>query len=205
MDFGSRILLAGAPLHDLEDIYRDDVNDGIASMAKEQAEAWALEYEELQGAEAAETKDEQQGSAADRKSFLASLIALCARVVNSKAGAKAGARHGPMGSRTRVHGALGANAHKFVQLARKGIARDLKLAEEKVQSAALDAALEKLEAAEHQPLARDTVQTIVSAFETFWDEGAATASPSEHADDESEEIVVDVGTSWVKAGFSGDE
>ena len=39
MDFGSRALLAGAPLQDLEDIYQDDVNDGIASMAKEQAEA----------------------------------------------------------------------------------------------------------------------------------------------------------------------
>ena len=38
MEFGSSFLLAGAPLGDLEDIYKDDVNDGIASMAKEQAE-----------------------------------------------------------------------------------------------------------------------------------------------------------------------
>jgi hypothetical protein len=216
MDFGSRALLAGAPLQDLEDIYQDDVNDGIASMAKEQAEAWALEYEELQGAEAAggsESKADQGSgcaAAADRKAFLSSLIALCARVVNSRAGAKAGARFGPMGSRTRVHGALGGNAQKFVQLAQKGIARDLKLAAQKVQSAELDAAMQKLnaQAAKHLLLESDAARIIASAFKTSYntlplDEGYDYDAVS--ADGEVQEIVVDVGTSFVKAGFSGDD
>ena len=57
MEFGSSFLLAGPPLGDLEDIYKDDVDDGIASMAKEQADAWALEYQELQNAEAAAASD----------------------------------------------------------------------------------------------------------------------------------------------------
>ena len=115
-----------------------------------------------------------------------------------------------MGSRTRVHGALGGNAQKFVQLAQKGIARDLKLAAQKVQSAELDAAMQKLnaQAAKHLLLESDAARIIASAFKTSYntlplDEGYDYDAVS--ADGEVQEIVVDVGTSFVKAGFSGDD
>jgi len=45
MEFGSTSLFVRA-VKESEDIYEDEVNDGIANCAKEQAEAWAQEAEE---------------------------------------------------------------------------------------------------------------------------------------------------------------
>ena len=94
MEFGSSSLLAGPSLADSEDIYTDDVEDGIASMASEMAAAWCLEYEELKASDSSlNTK---------RAIFLKTLITLCNKVMHSKQGAKrGGAQHGPMGKSLR--------------------------------------------------------------------------------------------------------
>ena len=49
MEFGSSHLLCERDT-EVEEIYTDDVTDGIASCAKEQAEAWLLEAAEQGGA-----------------------------------------------------------------------------------------------------------------------------------------------------------
>ena len=48
MDFGSALLYvpSGEKEDDTEKIYKDDLSDGIASMAKEQIDAWRMEMEE---------------------------------------------------------------------------------------------------------------------------------------------------------------
>ena len=48
VDFGSTLLYVsyGEKESDMEKIYKDDLSDGIASMAKEQIDAWRMEIEE---------------------------------------------------------------------------------------------------------------------------------------------------------------
>jgi len=83
MEFGSRVLLASAA-REMEDIYEDEVNDGIANCAKEQAEAWAQEAAET-GANASE--------------FIGRLLQLTGSLKDKRVAAT---RAGAMGTKSRL-------------------------------------------------------------------------------------------------------
>mmetsp|Transcript_79435 Transcript_79435/g.199620 ORF Transcript_79435/g.199620 Transcript_79435/m.199620 type:complete len:1284 (+) Transcript_79435:52-3903(+) len=83
MEFGSKIFLA-SDVQETEDIYEDEVNDGIANCAKEQAEAWAQEAAET-GAESSE--------------FISKLLGLAGSLKDKRVAAT---RAGAMGTKSRL-------------------------------------------------------------------------------------------------------
>ena len=210
MEFGSNVLLGGASLGDIEDIYVDDVQDGIASMADEMAQAWMQEYKELQQIEKNDETDESTAAVKTRKIFLESLIDLCNIVTNSKAGAKrGGTQHGPMGSRTRLQ-PRSANANYYDALTKEATARDLALAQSVVKIKAFTKALIKLkkdeDAKAHLTTDSDSFAALIQK-EMITKFG--TKIESEHLsnddDDEVQKIIVKIGSQFVLAGFGGDD
>jgi len=83
MEFGSNVLFV-SKLEETEDIYEDEVSDGIANCAKEQAEAWAQE--------AAET-------GAGNSDFLGQLLKMTGALKDKRVAAS---RAGAMGTKSRV-------------------------------------------------------------------------------------------------------
>eukprot|EP00928_Gymnodinium_smaydae_P039803 TRINITY_DN27113_c0_g3_i1.p1 TRINITY_DN27113_c0_g3~~TRINITY_DN27113_c0_g3_i1.p1 ORF type:complete len:1272 (+),score=228.98 TRINITY_DN27113_c0_g3_i1:66-3881(+) len=85
MDFGSRCLFS-ARTTDLEDFYEDEIKDGIANCAKEQAEAWAQEAAE-------------SGASSSNNEFLQQLLKLTGSLKDKRIAAT---RAGAMGTKTRL-------------------------------------------------------------------------------------------------------
>ena len=89
VDFGSALLYvpSGEKETDMEKIYKDDLSDGIASMAKEQIDAWRIEMEE--------NKDEMKTSgscgAQIDKDFLLALSEMCQKCLSLRNGITRGA------------------------------------------------------------------------------------------------------------------
>mmetsp|Transcript_122420 Transcript_122420/g.391427 ORF Transcript_122420/g.391427 Transcript_122420/m.391427 type:complete len:192 (+) Transcript_122420:62-637(+) len=83
MEFGSDVLFVST-VQETEDIYEDEVNDGIANCAKEQAEAWAQEAEE---------------TGAGASQFIGRLLKLTGSLKDKRVAAT---RAGAMGTTTRL-------------------------------------------------------------------------------------------------------
>jgi actin beta/gamma 1 len=213
MDFGSVTLLAGACLGDVEDIYVDDVQDGIASMASEQAAAWVQEYKELEALESSSAELAAERARDGRKIFLKSLIALCTKVMNSKAGAKrGGAQHGPMGSRTRLQ-PRSANASFYDSVASAGVERDLAAASKNITHQevvdALALVVQDEVDSKHCLMSCEDFDDQVSKFVTRFGKGETSkvVNTEVEAEDEAEDasVVIKIGSGFWSAGFSGDD
>ena len=209
MEFGSAHLLAGPSLDDSEDIYIDDVQDGIASMAAEQAAAWVAEYKELE----LQAGNGGSGGGGERAAFLKQLIDLCRRQMRSKAGAKrGGAQHGPMGSRTRLQPAHGANAARYQALSRAGVARDLALAQQaKADSAELQLALAVLRrdvglADGGADMDKTAAEAIMHTFRGgLGSLEQANAAGNDDPKEDPDDVVFAIGSYMCSAGFAGEE
>ena len=92
--FGSTLLYVENQEHqdddnELEKIYKDDLSDGIASMAKEQIDAWKLEMEENKMAEQSKeaTKNDSSNDTNEiDENFLKELSELCSKCLAIKSG-----------------------------------------------------------------------------------------------------------------------
>ena len=82
MDFASSVIFADIH-NEKEQVYTDEVNDGIAHAAKEQAEVWAIEAEE-------------QGS---DTGFVRDLVSLTSKYISARAGQQ---RAGELGTKSRL-------------------------------------------------------------------------------------------------------
>jgi len=219
MEFGSAVLFASA-LKENEDIYEDEVNDGIANCAKEQAEAWAQE--------AAETGVEQS-------EFIQRLLRMTGGLKDKRVAAT---RAGAMGTKTRlqprfqkgmsakydavVNERAGQEHHKCRERA-KAAARTFKAAEEENCQRQCMAAGWK---ARFDPASGRMYYEHIATGQTTWEKplddakidasvkeqaeaeasleellGGTHESLAEYSDDVSA-IVMDLGTGFVKAGFA---
>jgi hypothetical protein len=100
MDFGSKALVH-LPADDLapEDIYSDEVNDGIANCAKEQAEVWAAAAkEEADGNNVDVGADGQAAQPWLGREFLDDLAELTRVLGSQRSGGDSGGRAGPAGA-----------------------------------------------------------------------------------------------------------
>ena len=105
--FGSTLLYVENQEHqdddnELEKIYKDDLSDGIASMAKEQIDAWKLEMEENKMAEQSKeaTKNDSSNDTNEiDENFLKELSELCSKCLAIKSG---NSRSGHFGTKTRL-------------------------------------------------------------------------------------------------------
>ena len=101
VDFGSTLLYVsyGEKESDMEKIYKDDLSDGIASMAKEQIDAWRMEIEENKD----EAKTSNSCSKHMDKDFLRTLSEMCKKCLSERKGiTRTEARTGFFGTKTRV-------------------------------------------------------------------------------------------------------
>jgi len=215
MELGSSVLLVRT-MEETEDIYEEEVNDGIANCAKEQAEAWA--------AEAAET--------AAQSEFVQKLLRLTG-ALNSKRGAT---RAGAMGTKSRLQPRYQkgmSSKYDAVVQARAG-------QEQSMCSERAAAALATFEAAEEEnrqryrmaagwrprfdPISDRMYYESIATGERSWEKPVEAAlidaTVTEQAEpsvplemlvgasrtgSESEVVVVDPGSGFIKAGFAGDD
>jgi len=219
MEFGSQCLfLPSAP--ETEDIYEDEVNDGIANCAKEQAEAWAQEASE-QGQEESE--------------FIQRLLKLTGALKDKRVAAVLA---GAMGTQSRLQpryakgmsdrydsvckqraGQEIASSQKHkAKLAASFDALEEENKERRVLAAGWKPKFDPMSRAmfyEHQngsvawekPL--EEAKIDVSAFEQVEEEVSLQALDAKYKDCDSEDevqaIVIDLGTGTIKAGFAGDD
>jgi len=219
MDFGSQCLfLPSAP--ETEDIYEDEVNDGIANCAKEQAEAWAQEASE-QGQEESE--------------FIQRLLKLTGALKDKRVAA---VRAGAMGTKSRLQPRYAKGmSDRYDSVCKQRAGQEIQKSEKhKAKLAATFKVLEE-ENSDRQVLAAgwkpkfdpvsramfyehqngrvtwekplEEAKIDVSAFEQVEDEISLQALDAKHKvcdmDDECQAVVIDLGTGMIKAGFAGDD
>jgi actin beta/gamma 1 len=221
MEFGSPFIFAST-VKETEDFYEDEVNDGIANCAKEQAEAWAEA--------AAET-------GADNTEFIQRLLRLTGTLKDKRVAAT---RAGAMGTQSRLQ----PRYQKGMSAKYDAVVQDRIGAEQKTREKHLAAAAAVFEAAEAEnsqrlclapgwqprydpsscamyyehaatgrttwvkPLLDARINTSVKEEEAG--EVALTdligGAPADDIDyEEVMAIVIDQGSSLIKAGFAGDD
>jgi len=213
MDFGSKaFFVAGAP--ETEDIYEDEVKDGIANCAKEQAEAWAQEAQETGGDGASE--------------FVGRLLALTGSL-KSKRSTRAGAlgttsrlqprfQKGASASYDAVCGARAGEEAKAREERRRSMADAQRVAEAEAvgRRRLADGWVPRFDPGtgamyyEHpatgavsreKPLADDTVDALEAAAAPVSVQEALAAE----AVAELTAVVLEFGSGFTKAGFAGDD
>jgi hypothetical protein len=220
MEFGSAVLFSSA-LTETEDIYEDEVNDGIANCAKEQAEAWAQE--------AAET-------GAENSAFIERLLRLTGGLKDKRVAAT---RAGAMGTKSRLQPRFqkGMSA-KYDAVVTERTGQEYQQGRERALAAA-----NAFEAAEEEncqrrcmaagwrarfdPVSGNMYYAHMTTGKTTWEkpleDSRIDTSVKEQAvgqenleqltggqcgsagDDEVEAIVMDLGSAMIKAGFAGDD
>jgi len=221
MEFGSAILLA-TTLKETEDIYEDEVNDGIANCAKEQAEAWAQE--------AAET-------GAGQSEFIKRLLGLTGGLKDKRVAAT---RAGAMGTKSRLQPRYqkGMSA-KYDAVVRERAGQEHLACQKRAKAAADTFKVAEEENSQRQRLTAGWKPRFDPASGSMYYANAATGETSwkkplddakidisveeqeeidmslaeltggdqlEGSDDEENcAIVMDLGTCLVKAGFAGDD
>jgi actin-related protein len=219
MEFGSSSLFAST-VKEIEDIYEDEVNDGIANCAKEQAEAWAQE--------AAET-------GAERSEFIQRLLKVTGGLKDKRVAAT---RAGAMGTKSRLQPRYqkGMSAKYDAVVQQRGM-QERRACQERVKAAAEIFQATEEENGQRQVLAAGWRPRFDQASgcmyyehgptgQTTWEKPlekskidisvkekveaevpleALFGQPDEDDDDERSAIVMDLGSSVVKAGFAGDD
>jgi len=218
MDFGSTALLASI-LVETEDIYEDEVNDGIANCAKEQAEAWAQE--------AAET-------GVGESQFISRLLQVTGAMKDKRVAAS---RAGAMGTKSRLQPRFQKGmSSRYDAVCGARVGKEKAGHQERSKDAAVRQEAAEAENGERRVLAAGWVPRYdpgssamfyenTKTGDTTWEkpleaakidisqkEQAASAVSLEGlagvADDSDEEIsavVIEQGSSFVKAGFAGDD
>ena len=186
-DFASSVLLAD--IHgETEKVWTDEVTDGIAHAAKEQAEVWALEAQE-QGNDTA---------------FITELVALTSKCIADK---NAASRAGEMGTKSRLQPRhQKGKTHEYdravsarvqneqqQQVARRQRGKAQRAAAEKEQEARLRA----LGLTEEQIQEEKTLAALMG--------GAAAAEDDEDDEEDETPVVIAMGSFLSKAGFAGDD
>jgi actin-related protein len=220
MEFGSAALFVST-LKETEDIYEDEVNDGIANGAKEQAEAWAKE--------AAETGMQQS-------EFIKKLLQLTGGLKDKRIAAT---RAGAMGTKSRLQPRF----QKGMSAKYDAVVHERTEQEQKACIERAAAAAKAFEAAEQEncqrqslaagwrsrfdPVSRSMYYEHVDTGKTSWEkpleESKIDISVHEQldtqmsldaltggvfmndSDDEVSALVIDAGSYLFKAGFAGDD
>ena len=230
--FAAPVALAGAPL--AEDIYQDEVADGLASCAEEAAQGWALEAKEQ-----------------DRKDpFIAKLLRLTRECSSTREANKSkGERSGALGAQSRVQPRMqdGKSAQFDALCAERLEAEQAKAAAEAEGKTVLSAQVNKENAARQQMLpgwvGKYDTQKMAMYYEhketgeVRWDKPLSSelldvgtmeeeaenldiatvvgqnttaahvngAEEPEEEDDDVNPLVIHVGSNFIQAGFSGDD
>jgi actin-related protein len=219
MEFGSQCLFFPS-VAETEDIYEDELNDGIANCAKEQAEAWAQEASE-QGLEESE--------------FIKRLLKLTGALKDKRVAA---VRAGAMGTTSRLQPRYAKGmSDRYDAVCKQRAGQEMQKAEKhKAKLAATFQVLEeenrerrvlaagwkpkfdpvsKAMFYEHQngsvswekPL--EDAKIDVSTLEQVEEEVPLQALDAKYKewdmDDEVQAVVIDIGTGMIKAGFAGDD
>jgi actin beta/gamma 1 len=213
--------LLASIVNETEDIYEDEVNDGIANCAKEQAEAWAQEAEE---------------TGAKQSEFIRRLLQLTGGLKDKRIAAT---RAGAMGTKSRLQPRYqkGMSA-KYDAVVQERAAQEHHTCRERAKAAAQTFMAAEEENNQRQRLAEgwrprfdpesgcmyyEHVATGNTTWEKPLEDVKIDASVKERAeaeltlqeltgghldafsDDECAALVVDMGSSMIKAGFAGDD
>ncbi|KAK3271134.1 hypothetical protein CYMTET_20495 [Cymbomonas tetramitiformis] len=192
MEFASKLVLADIDGLE-EDIYIDELQDGIASAAQEQAQAWIQTAQE-EGEEPSE--------------FIGSLLTLVRKYMSLRGG-REGVRQGALGTTTRLQPCAKKGAQQFynaVTHARQAEEK-IKRVERTKLTARLGETAEKQERERLISLGMDPdavaeMKQGTSIQEWFADSEIGT---EEESDSEEGETLVIVPGSFVHAGYAGDD
>mmetsp|Transcript_133412 Transcript_133412/g.426492 ORF Transcript_133412/g.426492 Transcript_133412/m.426492 type:complete len:1270 (+) Transcript_133412:62-3871(+) len=221
MEFGSDVLFVST-VQETEDIYEDEVNDGIANCAKEQAEAWAQEAEE---------------TGAGASQFIGRLLKLTGSLKDKRVAAT---RAGAMGTTSRLQprfnkgmssrydAVCGARAGQEQQVYKEGAAAS-KATHQQVE--AENCSRRKLAAGwqpRFDPVSGAMFYQHSTTGETTWEkpledvtidttvtEKVTEAVPLQNLlvapdEDDAEDsevcaVVIDLGSKYINAGFAGED
>jgi len=217
MEFGSRSLFASV-VQETEDIYEDEVNDGIANCAKEQAEAWA---------EAASETGEEPNE------FIGRLLQMTGKLKDQRVAAM---RAGAMGTKSRLQPRFQKGmSTKYDAVVNARAEQERKVFQERTAEASVRGKAAEEENARRRRLApnwQPRFDDVSGAMyyenlltkETTWEkpledalidasaeeQAGSTVSLAELAGDSDEDagcqaIVLEQGSLLIKAGFAGDD
>jgi len=222
MEFGSQVFFVGVAA-EVEDVYEDEVNDGIANCAKEQAEAWAQE--------AAET-------GAGNLEFIGQLLKLTGALKDKRVAAT---RAGAMGTKSRLQPRFQKGMSvRYDAVCGDRIGQEVKSQQERYAVLAARQQEAETENCQRQRLAPGWVPRFdpstsamfyanTSTGETSWEKpledakidvavkeqvAAATSleglaggrdAAGDSSEDETTAVVIDNGACLIKAGFAGDD
>jgi len=179
MNFGSEYVLVDL-IEETEEIYQDEVEDGIAAGAAEQARLWAQA--------AAESRDGVEKS----QEFIKELVAMTTSYDNQKKN-----RAGGMGTTTRLQPRYQKGKQgQFDQRVQQNVNQQLKVAQQK-QQAALQKASTQNDEFERQ-IASMGLKTDV-------DNSECSLQIAQNESEDVMSVVIDVGSGMAKAGFAGDD
>jgi actin-related protein len=190
----------------LEKIYQDDLGDGIASMAKEQIDAWKLEIEENK---ASEQKNEPGKHCSDSinnqidEQFLKELSDLCSKCLNLNA---TKARAGFLGTKTRLQPRYQTGAaRKYDAKVRQIEAIEKKLKELKLTSKEMEQYIHIIKNHTEKPMEynQDNNENII---ESVWRKLQDNLDlDNNNGMDDTEPIVIVPKDDFWQAGFAGDD
>ena len=181
MNFGSEYVLVDL-VEETEEIYQDEVEDGIAAGAAEQARLWALA--------AAESRDGVEKS----QEFINELVAMTTSYDNQKK-----TRAGGMGTTTRLQPRYQkGKQQQFDQHVQQMVNEQMKVSHQKQQATRQKISTQNDEF--ERQIASMGLKTEVDNSETTFN-----INNNNNEDGEYHSIMIDIGSGMSKAGFSGDD